>query len=97
MHSENNSDLYGDGEAMPPNEGGPVGDDGMDQSGPTATLPKSLFAGKPVALEPGATFEMEVVRVHDDEVEVRCKHGGEGYEEKSETEPEPEMRELMEG
>ena len=35
----------------------------------TALLPKAVFAGKDI--EPGTRCEVEVVRVHDDEVEVK--------------------------
>lgn len=59
------ADLYDDSEAeAPAPESTPNGSES-----PTSLLPLSFFEGKQV--EPGSRCEVEVVRVHDDQAEVR--------------------------
>lgn len=48
----------------------PVPDEETDKGGEkTALLPKSVFSGQD--LKPGYKCQIEVVRVHDDEVEIK--------------------------
>ena len=75
-------DLYADaGPVAPPSETAepPVPDAESAEAegeGRTAILPKDVFMGKP--LEPGTRCEIEIVKVHDGEVEVKyIPHGEE--------------------
>ena len=65
MAEYSDNDLYSDSDpASAPAETG-TGEEG----GSTSVLPVDFFQGK--VLEPGARCEVEVVRVHDDAVEVK--------------------------
>jgi len=68
-----------------------------DANGETATslLPKAFFMGK--TLEPGSRCEVEVVRVHDDQVEVSyVQHEAENETEQPLPEYDAEMAGMME-
>jgi len=77
---------------MPKDMGEEMHDEGDE---PTALIPKALLAGKD--FKPGEEVVLQIVRIHDDEVEVKyaTEKGGDGeYSEPKSSDP--EMASLME-
>jgi hypothetical protein len=93
-YAPDGEDLYSDAgmvtapseEEAPPAE--PAEKAEQDEKGEekTALLPKSIFMGKD--LKPGSRCEIEIVKAHEDEIEVKyVKH---------QAKPEPEAAEMAE-
>ena len=59
-------------------------EDATEEEGATALLPKSFFPEEP---QPGGSYSVKVVRVHDDQVE--CTLEPEAKEEQAEAAPAP--------
>lgn len=81
-------DYYGDGDSEQPSRRGGEAEDGEDSTSQTALIPKALFPGK--ECKPGEKLKLEVVAVHEDELEVK----GAGYEKDDDDEPETEREEM---
>lgn len=81
-------DYYGDGESEAPSRSRKEQRDNEDSPSKTALIPKSLFPGKDC--KPGEKLKLEVVAVHEDEIEVK----GAGYEKDDDEEEEPEREEM---
>lgn len=96
MAENNPDDFYADAEI--PSSETPVEEPAAEEQpkaengDQTALLPKAIFMGKD--LEPGKRCEVEVVRVHDGEVEVKyIPHGAKKTEP---TDSDPEFASMME-
>lgn len=92
-----NPNLYDD---APESVAAPAPDaaEPKEESGPTALVPKTLFAGKEA--KPGDVFDFEVVAVHEGEVEIKYSTGSGGHQESApdgvEDHPEGGMSSMLE-
>ena len=74
-----NSDNYDDSPAPAASDGGDMPEESKtDKDGQTSILPKSFFGGKDI--KPGDKCDVEVVRVHENDVEVAPCSGHEDDE-----------------